>query len=131
MRLTSSEARLSLANLSGAYLIAANLTGATTDKSSELLSEIASFYEPKRAEALHASKKHCEGSQIVYDSGRRLKSGTADEVRLLVKELLDASTSGRTGGVLQKQNQIWIFTIPRSTQGTVRWRKSSLVSVST
>src|SRR6266700_2585776 len=116
MRLTSSEARLSLANLSGAHLIGANLTGATTDKSSELLSEIASFYEPKRAEALHALKKHCEGSQIVYDSGRRiavekfyhlqknayqnrLKSGTADEVRLLVKELLDASTSGRTGGV--------------------------------
>jgi hypothetical protein len=93
----------------------AKMKAAQEAKNRELLNEIASFYEPKRAEAFAALGRHYRQGKIVFDSGRRvslpefqtqqrnayqkrIKSGTSDDVRLLLKELVDSSTFGYTGG---------------------------------
>ena len=50
----------------------AKIKAAREAKNKELLNEIASFYEPKRAEAFAALGRHYRQGKIVFDSGRRV-----------------------------------------------------------
>jgi hypothetical protein len=116
---------------------AAEIKATAEAQNAAMLEEIASFYEPKKSKALEALRRHYKRGKIVFESRRsvpvlefftrqknaykrRLNSGTPDDLRLLVNELIDPSifdyTNGRVGGGTPPTKPNLDYYFPRITE---------------